>query len=185
MCSEHASCTVGMTSQVPTRVIDVGEAALHEPIKLYASNGECVPYICLSHCWGDIQPLKTLLSTVENYRNAIESKSLLRTFRHAVSITRSLGIRYLWIDAICIIQDSEEDWAAEASKMASIYRNSYLTIAATWAPSSAHGCFNSHDAPKHFSMGLHYISPSGLKHPVHARKAPPHSYESDPLYSRG
>ncbi|KAK8013124.1 hypothetical protein PG991_009395 [Apiospora marii] len=51
-------------------------------------------------------------------------------FRDAARVTKNFGLQYLWIDAICIIQDSAEDWVAEASKMAEVYGNAYLTIAA-------------------------------------------------------
>jgi hypothetical protein len=53
------------------------------------------------------------------------------TFKDAIMVTRNLGIRYLWIDSLCILQDSEADWAIEASRMADIYRYSTLTIAAS------------------------------------------------------
>lgn len=61
----------------------------------------------------------------------IPLEKLPRTIRDAVTVTRSLGIRYLWVDALCIIQDSQSDWRAEAPKMMNVYRNAYLTIAAT------------------------------------------------------
>ncbi|RSM00053.1 hypothetical protein CEP52_009355 [Fusarium oligoseptatum] len=60
-----------------------------------------------------------------------------------MKIARELKVRYLWIDALCIIQneDDHEDWKRECGKMARIYRNSYLTVAATWANSATGGCF--------------------------------------------
>lgn len=66
---------------------------------------------------------------------------LPKTFRDAVTFTRELGIQYLWIDALCILQDDEDDWEKESSKMASIYQNSYLTIAATASNASNKRCF--------------------------------------------
>ena len=66
---------------------------------------------------------------------------LPKTFRDAVTITRNLGIRYLWIDSLCIIQDSEEDWIRESSRMGRIYRDAAVTIFAEVADGDDGGCF--------------------------------------------
>ena len=66
--------------------------------------------------------------------------SMPATFRHAILFARKLNIKYLWIDSLCILQDSESDWHREASQMASIYENSYLTIAATTSSNDEGGC---------------------------------------------
>jgi hypothetical protein len=68
---------------------------------------------------------------------------LARTFQDAVVITRHLGIRYLWIDTLCIMQDSKEDWAAEGCRMGKIYENSACTIAAAAVNNPHDGCFSS------------------------------------------
>ncbi|KAI4281986.1 MAG: hypothetical protein L6R38_003278 [Xanthoria sp. 2 TBL-2021] len=65
----------------------------------------------------------------------------MRTFTDAVKVTRQLGIRHLWIDSLCIIQDSEADWLHEYSLMSSVYKYSYCTIAATAAAGDDSGCF--------------------------------------------
>jgi hypothetical protein len=66
---------------------------------------------------------------------------LPRTFQDAIYITNFLRVRHIWIDSLCIIQDSKEDWQREAAKMADIYHQSYLTIAASWAPCGNVGLF--------------------------------------------
>ncbi|RSL51534.1 hypothetical protein CEP54_011397 [Fusarium duplospermum] len=92
-----------------------------------------------------------MVTTRDNLDNhlerGIELKDLPKTFRDAVEITRELKVRYLWIDALCIIQkeDDHEDWKRECGNMASIYRNSYLTIAPAWADSANGGCFSTPD----------------------------------------
>ena len=63
-------------------------------------------------------------------------KLLPRTFQDAVALLSELDIEYLWVDALCIIQDDQADWRHEATKMASIYSHAYLTIAATSSPNS-------------------------------------------------
>lgn len=97
-------------------------------------------YIALSHCWGE-QPLLTTTADNEiERREGIQWDLLPLTFQHAVQICAGLGIEYLWIDSLCILQGNEDDWVQESEKMASIYANSWLTIAAAAATNSTHGC---------------------------------------------
>ena len=91
-------------------------------------------YACLSHCWGKTQPLRTTTSNIEYMKTEIEWTALPRTFQDAVTVARSLGISWLWIDSLCIIQDDEEDWNFESQRMASIYGSATLTIAASKSP---------------------------------------------------
>lgn len=99
------------------------------------------PYIALSHCWGKGEGiLTTTTSTIEERRREITWSSLPKTFQDAISITRALEIEYLWIDSLCIIQDDHLDWQAESVKMADVYSQSYLTIAATASSTSLGGC---------------------------------------------
>jgi hypothetical protein len=64
---------------------------------------------------------------------------LARNFRDAICIARNLGFQYIWIDALCIVQDSLDDWATESSKMAQVYGNASLTISADLASDSDFG----------------------------------------------
>lgn len=64
------------------------------------------------------------------------------TIKHAFEITRLLGVRYIWIDALCILQDNVSDWEIESSKMGAIYSQALVTIAADWAPTADSGCYN-------------------------------------------
>jgi hypothetical protein len=102
-------------------------------------------YATLSHCWGDSnnRPLSTTDQTLACRHQGIEDEELPKTFRHAVQVCRELGIEYLWIDSLCIIQEqkSQEDWAKEAPRMGLVYGNSRLTISAAAAANSTQGCF--------------------------------------------
>jgi len=73
----------------------------------------------------------------------IRYEYLPKTIRDAIEITRQLGIRYIWIDALCIVQDDRLDWASESAKMGAIYSASFLTIAADSSVDCDGGCFNS------------------------------------------
>jgi len=72
-----------------------------------------------------------------------QSSELPETFRDAVQVTRELGIRYLWIDSLCIIQDKHDcrDWYHEANLMDKVYLHSYCNISAADANDSTGGLF--------------------------------------------
>jgi hypothetical protein len=82
------------------------------------------------------------LSTIVDFKQDISWRSLSKTFQDSVDICRRLGIQYLWIDSLCIIQDSDEDWAEESINMAKIYENAFLTIAATKSKDGTGGCYS-------------------------------------------
>lgn len=100
-----------------------------------------VRYATLSHSWGNHVPLKTTRETKPSFEKLIPEELLPQTFEDAVSTTRALGIRYLWIDSLCIVQDDPDDWQAEALEMQNIYSGSTINIAASDAVDSNGGCF--------------------------------------------
>ncbi|KAL2020094.1 hypothetical protein VTK56DRAFT_8898 [Thermocarpiscus australiensis] len=98
----HKSCEAYSDSLLPRRVLDVfaeGESG----VRLYESNGEKAPYVCLSHCWGFKPFLRTLSGNLDVHNDEIIWSRLPQTFQDAIKFTRKLGIRYLWIDSLCII----------------------------------------------------------------------------------
>jgi hypothetical protein len=104
---------------------------------------KCGQYICLSHCWGPPEKLvRTTFSNIKQFQKDIPFEALSKTFQDAVDISRRLGINFLWIDSLCIIQDSEEDWRAQSALMADIYENAFLTIFASKAWESSEGCYS-------------------------------------------
>jgi hypothetical protein len=126
-------------SLLPTRVIDVGSTT-QDPC-LYIPNGDTGPYVTLSHCWGGSSPITTTTGTIGTRIMGIQLATLPKTFQDAVLITRDLGVRYLWIDSLCIIQDSDEDWEQEAARMSEIYANGYVMLAADGSENCHGGCF--------------------------------------------
>jgi hypothetical protein len=101
-------------------------------------------YATLSYCWGTPTEgnFTTTTATLELRRSHIDYSVIPATFQHAFEITRGVGIRYIWIDAPCILQDSESDWEEESIKMGEIYSNSYVTIAADSSTNVNGGCYN-------------------------------------------
>ena len=100
-----------------------------------------VSYMTLSHCWGTASFLQLKTSTIESFRAGLPLLALPRSFQDAVHVVRRVGERYLWIDSICIIQDSPKDWKEQSVLMGEVYSNSICNIAATGAADSSQGCF--------------------------------------------
>jgi hypothetical protein len=134
-CDTHHRCYQGDQATLSSRVIDVSQEVIH----LFIPKGQRAPYITLSHCWGGEQPLTTNSTTLDERIAKIPMESLPALYRDAITITRKLGIKYLWIDSLCILQDVKDDWSREAAKMGDIYRFSYLTIYALSAPNCHQG----------------------------------------------
>ncbi|KAG8665371.1 hypothetical protein FPOAC2_10449 [Fusarium poae] len=135
--SSHPECTV-KDAKLPHRVLDVG-GETNNQILLHISEGQIAPYVALSHCWGSSPVLQTTTNNIADHTQAISFQSLPRNFQDAIAVTRSIGLRYIWIDSLCIIQDEKGDWETESSGMASIYNNAYLVLAASQAGESSHG----------------------------------------------
>ncbi|RYP41184.1 hypothetical protein DL767_001188 [Monosporascus sp. MG133] len=100
-------------------------------------------YVALSHCWGASTkaPFRTTKANHDDNLKGIPLTALPRTFRDAIRVVKAIGVRFMWIDSLCIVQDDKDDWADEAAKMADIYRGSYFTIAATSSPNGDGGLF--------------------------------------------
>ena len=154
-CNESHSCKPKRQFW-PTRIIFVGDLdsmelelweAKSTMDKLLNADG----YIALSHRWGDptVEQKKRFCTTRYNYESRKQRFSmddLPQTFKDAVLVTRALGKKFLWIDALCIIQgipgmEDEQgkqyevdcDWGIEAGTMAQVFGSAYCTIAASSA----------------------------------------------------
>ncbi|KAK4450848.1 heterokaryon incompatibility protein-domain-containing protein [Podospora aff. communis PSN243] len=135
---EYLRSNIAHAAFLPARVLDLGTLS-SSPIKLFCT-GRAVkePYVTLSHCWGKPSASRRVLKK-DNLADMIQEipyDRLTPVFRDAVTVTRHLGIRYLWIDALCIIQDSKEDWAEESVRMGDIYQNATLNVASACSPDS-------------------------------------------------
>jgi Heterokaryon incompatibility protein (HET) len=132
-------------SFLPSRVIDVGPEDGSEDPYVRDTRKYTVPsnkklYATLSHCWGNSPMITTTRATLLERSNGIPISTLPKTFRDAVIICRKLGVRYLWIDSLCIVQDDSDDWEHESAHMCDIYQQTYFTICAAHASDSSMGC---------------------------------------------
>jgi hypothetical protein len=153
---EHPRCTPPETS-LPVRLIDLSRFSdTSRPLRLYIPGSfEQGRYAALSYCWGYSQPVITTGQNLLRHLRAIQYDSLPQTLQDAVKTAKAIGLNYLWIDALCIIQDSEIDKQREIAKMAQIYQNASLTIVAACTTSSAEGFLEVRDG-----------TPSALEIPV-------------------
>ncbi|RMJ15017.1 hypothetical protein CDV36_005305 [Fusarium kuroshium] len=141
----HGKCGIGRDVILPTRLVDVAKIfrGSESGVKLIDSTGQRGTYMCLSHCWGKAPiEIMTKKSSLQERLDFIPSQELPPSFHQAIQLVRKLGIPYLWIDSLCIIQNDDEDWKREAAQMVNIYRNAYATLAVTWSPDSRGGCFS-------------------------------------------
>ncbi|KAF2686376.1 HET-domain-containing protein [Lentithecium fluviatile CBS 122367] len=133
----------------PARLLDVGESGDPKIYLRAIQSSEDKPfsdeYTTLSHRWGNVEHPTLTQKTWSQLVEGIKPHTLPKVFRNAVAITRQLCVRYLWIDSLCIFQDSVEDWRGEGMKMGNIYHYGLLNIAATAAEDSEGGLFFDRD----------------------------------------
>ncbi|EEU44543.1 uncharacterized protein NECHADRAFT_85196 [Fusarium vanettenii 77-13-4] len=138
----HPSCGPRYPSTedfVPTRLLDIG--TIESPLLRLVSGASLDPksrWVALSHRWATNQIHILRSSKVAAYHIAIPPSEVSPTIRDATHVTRALGIRYLWVDCMCIIQDDgSADWARESNTMSKIYGRSTCTIAAATTAAAA------------------------------------------------
>ncbi len=134
----HSLCSDTRTNTgLPKRVLDT--TTLDDTVILYESKGESVPYATLSYCWGDGVPLTTTLANIEQHRKGISLHDFPETLQDAILFAKNTGLRYILVDALCIVQDDPLDWAEQAAAMTEIYRGCRVNIAMTDSPGCTFG----------------------------------------------
>ncbi|PMD21413.1 HET-domain-containing protein [Hyaloscypha hepaticicola] len=153
--------------KLPTRLIEIDSIGGVDTIRLCdgTSLSPSTLYLTLSHCWGR-EPIYTLLKdNIKHLSETIDRMKLPKVFQDAISMTCHLGFKHLWIDSLCIIQDSREDWLREAPRMGEVYRNATCNIAATGFSDGRNGLFATRDtrllSPLKVSVDWNGMSPDG------------------------
>ncbi len=133
----HQPCTdLQIVGTLPTRIINVSNP--QEP-RLEEGLHRSDAYVSLSYMWGNLHRYVTTKANLRAHKHALPLSQLPLTFKDAIHVTHMLGFQWLWIDALCIIQDSEEDRAREMGAMDKIFRCSALTLFAAASQSVAEG----------------------------------------------
>jgi hypothetical protein len=168
----HSSCQISDDNHtyMPTRVLDLGvvddgdlDISLRAAIRLVESinvTGERT-YACLSHRWDTLgRTIVTEQATYEKHKDGIRFEDLGLAYQDTIHIMRRLGMRYLWIDSLCIIQDSARDWEVQSKTMAMVYNKALFTFARQCGSDTSLRCLQN----KMFVVSNPSISP-----PVYAR----------------
>ncbi|KAG7088723.1 hypothetical protein E1B28_012691 [Marasmius oreades] len=161
-CSKHERCQHPKPANLPTRLLDCTDPS--QP-RLFISTGtEKEYYAALSYVWGEEQPNMTTSNNLEAYVKAIDLQLIPRTIRDAITVTHKLGLRFLWVDSFCIIQDSKEDKRREIPNMRRIYHNAYVTIVAACARRVSAGFLHIRDVyPRPESRAtVPFLCPDGI-----------------------
>ncbi|KAI1123145.1 heterokaryon incompatibility protein-domain-containing protein [Nemania abortiva] len=179
-------------SVLPDRVIDCVDSS--KP-KIALTNGQVYgPYVTLSYVWGVPQPMLTTKNVSKYTTDGLEIANLPQSIRDAVTVTNRIGQRYLWIDALCILQDSPEDKIVQLGKMYAIYKNSYLTINASGSRSTYEGFLHQPRPQREPRTTIPFPCPDGTIGTVfiaygifHGKGGPSQSYwdEFEPITWRG
>ncbi len=164
----HSGCSVPPRPWLPTRLlrIDATGSADSFTVRLLETSRDGVSegsrFVALSHMWGDATvspPLRALTSNLDELKREVRFDKLPRTFADAAKVCIKLGVEFLWIDSLCIVQDSPEDWRCEAGVMHLVYRYAVVTVVATSATSS-HDGFLHRDLGRIPAVKMAYPCPS-------------------------
>lgn len=133
--TQHGQCASG-TEFLPTRLLDLGGPGEDEDentVRIVVTARQEVQdrrYMALSHRWDQFtKSAQSTMHNIEHHEQAISLTTLPPSFQYAACVARQLGLRYLWIDSLCILQDSREDWSKESAQMGQVYGQSFCTIA--------------------------------------------------------
>ncbi|OAL03500.1 HET-domain-containing protein [Phaeosphaeriaceae sp. SRC1lsM3a] len=148
----------------PTRLLHVDMIDSGWKISLVDSKvslHDYVHYSALSYCWGGAQLYKSTRESITTQQGLIEYQQLPATIQDACRVTYGLGYSYLWVDALCIVQDDEAEMQREIANMKHIYSNAVVTIAASRANSSAEGFLQTREPVPIFPLTLRAVGAYG------------------------
>jgi len=144
------------------RLIKVSGSISAPHLKLVMnSNISQFHYAALSYCWGGDQSVVLRQHNLQAWFSNIPYSSLPQTIRDAIKVTRELSLEYLWVDALCIIQDDSQDKLDQISQMADVYEQAYITISASRAASVEDGFLQTRRVPRERSFRLPFKCKDG------------------------
>lgn len=202
--NEHPRCRAPIGNPYfPTRLIYLNtskDSALINPVDtslqprlVYTNDLDCSEcrYIALSYRWPEDFPVeaKSNRDNVRQQMRGLNTSKLPQIFNDVFQVAVGMGISYVWIDSLCIVQDDPEDWNREAALMVQVYRHAQFTVAAALPPTKPDlGLFRHHDpsdVPSVTLFGLPDPENSGMGQDVVVMKLQEEAYKGNPLVSRG
>lgn len=149
---------------------------------------DSVSWVALSYCWGGDSKFTLRSDTFQGLKDGLLLEDWPATLRDAIKITRSLGLQYIWIDALCIMQDSASDWQAEAARMQDVYSGAAVTIIASESPSTGAGIYAPRAPSTYTPCPLKFASKNEKQTTVWLRPSIRNAVDAsytDPVQSRG
>lgn len=153
------------STTLPARLIDVGLDDTQSP-RLVDTASQTGYYVALSYCLGSqaSSEMRLTMSSLSRLQRNMEPSELPRRVSDAIELTRSLGVRYIWIDSLCVVQDDQEELLNAISSMSDIYRSAILTIAAVGANDETfYSCIDGPVLEQPFSILLDWSRPTIAK----------------------
>lgn len=182
--NNHPGCGPQDEPTLPTRVLDVLSGDGEDLVRLHiSSGGQKADYLALSYCWGGPQSVVTTRQNLEAMAAGIPLAQLPQTLQDAVTVSRGLGIRYLWIDSLCILQDCWEDKAQEIGLMGKVYKNAVAVIIAGSTTAAANGFLRNRAKPKP-CLATGFTAPDGTSGTICIEPLTPGSFNTMPLSRR-
>jgi Heterokaryon incompatibility protein (HET) len=129
-CQRDHRCLQDGEFQLPSRVLDLGSEQSIDKARLRSANNGYGQYVALTYRWGSTPSKILTTASIEEWIQGIQVSSLSKTYQDAIVLAKRLGYRYIWIDALCILQNDPADWEREDAVMHKIYGNASLTISA-------------------------------------------------------
>lgn len=183
----HNLCKIGNSTgqgKLPTRLIDVTD--YDHPFVFETKNQTQSSFVTLSYCWGTSKRLLTTKANYIKHQKCLPIARLPQTFQDAIYAANGLGFRFLWIDALCIIQDSPEDIEKEMAVMGDIFEQSVLTLSAEGGLSADAGLFVRRDPRWYHPCQLEMSAHAGLDKTKQTVFVYAHEEQKEkPLMSRG
>ncbi|KAL7794270.1 heterokaryon incompatibility domain-containing protein [Trichoderma ceciliae] len=173
----HANCATGETPEMPDRVLDIAAEDTASGVKLVCTNGKKARYACLSHRWGK-ETSQTTKENIESLCQEVPWDYLSSTYQDSITFMRKFSkwhqdeygeaIRYIWIDSLCIIQNSKRDWLKHSLKMSEIYSNSSITLVESHGLNTEKRLFQE-SSSKHISKHVSIQDAEGNDHELNYR----------------
>lgn len=138
-CRKSTDLVGSLMYAVPPRLLDLGPSDMSTIRLIETDHNFSSPYVALTYTRGDAKVFSTHRANVAAREDYINVEKFNRTFKQAISITRQLGFRYLWIDAFCIVMDDSEDRTKHVPRMGIIFHNAALTLSAAVSATADEG----------------------------------------------
>lgn len=164
---------------LPSRLVEIipardGRSDVKIRLRSRTELMESMPeYASLSHRWAANMPFKLTTANLKDCSKDFPHDSISKVFQDAICLALQLNLRYIWIDSLCIIQDSRTDWKLESMEMSRIYNHSLLNIASTGFRDGDKGLYANRDPQAHLSHSCRAEVRSGAALPSSERAAEP------------